>query len=143
MTVSFFGHGSIYYSFETEQLLVSQIESLIKKGAVNFLSGGYGNFDCLVAKSLFNLKTKYPFINSTLVIPYLNKAHDLHWYDSTLYPDLETIPKKLAVIYRNRWMIEHSDVVIFYVAHNLGGAYDAMKYARKLNKPIINLFSSF
>ena len=36
-------------------------------------------------------------------------------------------------------MIEQSDMVIVYVEHNKGGAYNAMKYAEKLNKKVVNI----
>ena len=38
-------------------------------------------------------------------------------------------------------MIEHSNLVIVYLERNKGGAYTAMKYAEKLNKKVINLYT--
>ena len=40
---------------------------------------------------------------------------------------------------RIQWMIEVSDCLVCYVDHESGGAYHALKYARKLGKTIVNL----
>jgi len=46
---------------------------------------------------------------------------------------------KGAITKRNRFMVEQCDLVIAWVNHEGGGAYDALKYAKKLHKDIINL----
>ena len=62
------------------------------------------------------------------------------YYDSIVIPDtLYKIHPKSIITFRNRWMIERSDLIITYVNHRSGGAYTAMKYAEKLNKRVINL----
>ena len=40
-------------------------------------------------------------------------------------------------------MIENSDLVLVYVINSHGGAFEAMRYAEKLNKKIINLATYF
>ena len=40
---------------------------------------------------------------------------------------------------RNRFMVDRSDLVIFCVGHNSGGAYQTMQYAKKANANIVNL----
>ena len=46
---------------------------------------------------------------------------------------------KAAIKKRNRWMVENSDVVVTYVFKDYGGAYDAKKYAEKLDKKVISV----
>ena len=36
-------------------------------------------------------------------------------------------------------MVDRSDLVVFYVEHNSGGAYQTMRYAQEKEKRIINL----
>lgn len=61
-------------------------------------------------------------------------------YDSSLYPEgLETVPRRFAIINRNKYMLRKSDIVISYVIASYGGAYTACKYAKSQNKIIINL----
>lgn len=40
---------------------------------------------------------------------------------------------------RNRQMVKRSDLVVFYVDHTGGGAYQTMRYAQKEKKNILNL----
>ena len=39
--------------------------------------------------------------------------------------------------YRNRWMIDHSDIVLIYTKRNYGGAYESRRYAEKIGKEIV------
>ena len=60
--------------------------------------------------------------------------------DDTMLPEgIEKVPQKFAINYRNKWMIEHSDCVVTYVKHNLGGAARFKEYAIKKNKIVIDL----
>lgn len=40
---------------------------------------------------------------------------------------------------RNRVMVDRSDLAVFYIQHESGGAWQTMKYAKMLGKPYINL----
>lgn len=140
MTISFCGHSKIYYNKDVEEMLYDIIEKLInKEGVTDFLMGGYGNFDKLAAKIVKELKGIYPYINSMLVIPYLDRKYNLELYDCTIYPSLENIPYKFAILKRNQWIIENSDIVVAYVTHNCGGAAKSLVYAQKKKKQIINI----
>lgn len=139
MTVSFFGHGDIVLSNETEKRILTTAEELIKNGEKNFLFGGYGNFDAAAANAVNKLKQKYPFIHSTLVIPYLDRSYDTTAYDDTLYPPIESVPKRFAIIKRNEYMIDKSDIVVVFVKHAWGGAAKALIYAEKKSKTVINI----
>ena len=61
-------------------------------------------------------------------------------YDLIIYPELEKIPQKYAILRRNQWMVSHADFVVGYVKTHYGGAYKALLYAKKHHKPIINLY---
>ena len=58
--------------------------------------------------------------------------------DSSLYPPLESVPKKLAIVRRNRWMVDQADVVVRYVLHSWGGAATTLEYAKQKKKRIIS-----
>lgn len=139
MTVAFFGHRENIYSPEIKDILGGEVENLIKEGANKFLLGGYGAFDMLAAHTVAELKTKYPHIKSTLIIPYLNRNYDVGLYDNTLYPDLENVLPKMAISERNKWMVRNSDIIVCYVSYRFGGAYAAMQYAKKNNKSVLNV----
>ena len=63
-----------------------------------------------------------------------------NYYDEITIPDVcHGKHFKVAITERNRWMVEHADLVIVFVEKDSGGAYTALKYAKKLEKEVINL----
>ena len=72
-----------------------------------------------------------------LVLPYLNGAMPAEGYDETVYPPLESVPRRYAILRRNEWMIQRCDVLIAYVTHGWGGAAKTLAYARKRKKTIL------
>ena len=61
--------------------------------------------------------------------------------DDILYPELEQTPLKFAISKRNEWMVKQADYVFAYVNTHYGGAYNALLYTAKHNKPYMNLYS--
>ena len=112
MRVTFCGHSRLYADAGLKDKLKREIEKLISDGADEFFLGGYGQFDTLCAVAVKELKETYPHINSVLVIPYLERSYNTYLYDETLYPPIEDIPKRYAIIKRNEYMVDKSDVVI-------------------------------
>ena len=54
----------------------------------------------------------------------------------------ETVPKRFAIFYRNKWMIERSDYVVTYVTHQIGsGAAQFKELAEKQGKIVIELWN--
>ena len=62
------------------------------------------------------------------------------YFDRVIIPECvgRTHPKG-AITKRNKWMVEQADLLICYVERENGGAYAALKYAKALQKEIINL----
>lgn len=58
-------------------------------------------------------------------------------YDTTVSPPLETVPWRVAITHRNRWMVEASDVVVANVLRNGGGAAATLRYAKQKRKVIL------
>ena len=58
----------------------------------------------------------------------------------TLFPEgLESVHPRYAIAWRNKWMVQESDVVVTYITHSWGGAAKYMEYARRKKKTIINI----
>ena len=143
--VSLFGHREINDFKLLEERLTPIVKEMLKnKPYVSFMIGRNGEFDEFVASVIKGAQKISGQRNSdiTLVLPYT--VSDIKYYEE--YYDNIIIPEnvckahpKMAIALRNRWMIEHSDLVIFYVEREVGGAYMAMKYAEKMEKQIINL----
>ena len=133
--ITFCGHRQVPQD-EIKNWLENTVETLIKDGAEVFLLGGYGAFDELAAKTVWELKKKYPHIRSALVIPYRNRRFTLKYYDFAIYPPLGSVEDRYAIIERNRWMVREADTVVAYVVRE-GGAAKTLDYARRNKKEII------
>ena len=138
MTVTFCGHAQISQSEKIEKWLYDVTQKLIEQGATTFYLGGYGAFDSLAASVLREQKKRYSQIELVLVLAYLNTGRDTSGYDSTVYPPLETVPRRFAISHRNRWMVESADVVVAYVLHDWGGAATTLRCAKQKKKQIIS-----
>ncbi len=140
MKIAFCGHGDIAPSESgvlSEKICKTVIE-LIKGGAREFLLGGYGAFDNLCAKIVYDLKDEYPHIKSVLVIPYLDREYNMRLYDISEYPPIN-VPRRFAILKRNEYMVEQADVVVAWVKYGFGGASKTYEYAKRKKKRIINL----
>ena len=143
MTVTFCGHGEFYGKEAVVRWLRETVEDLIRRGADDFLLGGYGGFDACAASVVWDLKKKYPAIRSTLVLPYLDRAVDASKYDGTLYPPLEKVPRRFAISKRNEYMVNEANVVVAYVTYGWGGAATTLAYAKRKKKEIIAYEEAF
>lgn len=142
MTCCFFGHkdapSSIYEKLEeaVEMLIVD-------KNVTSFLVGNQGQFDCMALKALRRMKAKYPHINYNVVLAYLlveKEEYTPYEYGETMLPEgIESVHPRYAISWRNKWMVNESDMVICYITHDWGGAAQYVDKARKKNKQIINL----
>lgn len=143
MIVTFCGHSDVTNSDDVRRWLEQTVDDLIQIGATTFYLGGYGGFDRLAASVLHKVSAANPSVESILVLPYLNREAEDDLYDGTIYPPLENIPKRLAIIKRNEWMVDHSDVIVAYVLHEWGGANAMLKYGLRKGKEVIryNWFS--
>ena len=138
MIVTFCGHAQISQSEKIEKWLYAVTQKLIEQGATTFYLGGYGAFDSLAASVLREQKKWHPQIELILVLAYLNTGRDTSGYDITVYPPLETVPRRFAISHRNRWMVESADVVVAYVLHDWGGAATTLRCAKQKKKQIIS-----
>ena len=139
MVCTFFGHKDT--PKEIEPTLRSTLIDLIENKNVNmFYVGNNGNFDTMVRRQLEDLSQTYPIIYS-VVLAYL--PTEKNRYDNltnTIYPEgLETVPKRFAISWRNKWMIQQSDIVVTYVTHSYGGAVKFKEMAERLNKHVVEL----
>ena len=143
MIITFLGHASFCEADKYKGLLTELLENTVKDNTVEFYLGGYGGFDSFAYSCCLEYKKSHPLTASLIfVTPYLNGAklnECANNYDARIYPPIEHIPKKLAIIYRNRYMVDCSDVVVCYIKREYGGAFQGYKYAIKNKKKIYNI----
>lgn len=139
MKVSFFGHKDT--PKEIEPTLRTALVDLIEGfGVTEFYVGNNGNFDIMVRRQLEDLSHSYT-LDYYVVLAYLPVKNSEH-KDSinTIFPEgIEAVPKRFAISFRNKWMIQHSDVVVTFVTRNFGGAWQFKKMAERLGKVVIEL----
>ena len=139
MTVTFFGHKDTPKNIEPT-LRTTLVDLIENHDATEFYVGNNGNFDTMVRRQLENLSQTYP-ITYNIVLAYIpTKKSEYDSFTNTLLPEgIETIPKRFAISYRNKWMVEQSDVVVTYVTHSFGGAAQFKEMAERQGKTVIEL----
>ena len=142
MTCTFFGHRNT--PKEIEPTLRSTLVDLIENHDVKlFYVGNHGGFDAMVRRVLKDLSEKYD-ITYHVVLAYMpGKKGEFSYedYSDTLLPDgIESVPKRFAITYRNKWMIDRSDFVVTYVTNHIAsGAAQFKELAEKRGKMVIKI----
>ena len=139
MVCTFFGHKDA--PKEIEPTLRSTLIDLIEnKNVAMFYIGNNGKFDTMVRRQLEDLSRTYS-ITYNVVLAYLpTKKNKYDNLTNTIYPEgIETVPKRFAISWRNKWMIQQSDIVVTYVTHALGGASQFKDIAKRKGKFILEL----
>lgn len=148
MKITFIGHRTVFNCKNlTEIIRKTILENTNSNEHILFYCGGYGDFDNLCANVCRSIKKERENSELVYVTPYITESHQkkieylmsLKLYDSTVYPELENVPYRLAIIKRNEWMITEADLVISYINHEYGGAYKSFLFAKRKNKRFINL----
>ena len=149
---SFFGHRDTPQTDELKQKVRETVERLIvEEGVDTFLFGSRSKFDELCHMVVTELKEKYPHIQR---IAYLckhesgclageGKKEQCRIKELTgrevYVPEYEDIKKssrvnsagKRAYVERNQWMIDESNVIIFYLDEKIMREFSGTKVAYK------------
>ena len=132
----FIGHREAPESNYLE--LVGTVEQLIGQGVTDFYVGHYGNFDRLAARVVIAAKQQHSEVRLTMLLPYHPAEREVvlpSGFDGSLYPPgMEKVPRRFAIPYANRWMVEHCTHLISYVTHPASNAEKVVKWGRKLEK---------
>ena len=151
-TVSFFGHRRLSDQREIDDKLDALICGLLlTKPYVEFLVGRDGEFDQLVSSAIRRAKRNVRSNNSShvWVLPYATSEYCNHTEEYHAYYDEVEVCEasaethfKAAFQARNRAMVDRSHLVVFYIAHPSGGAWQTYRYAQKKGVFCINLHSA-
>ena len=146
MIITFFGHSDFIGTKEYEEKLLPFLEKNVGDAPVQMYLGGYGGFDEFAYSCCKRYKENHPKASLVFVTPYITLEYQKKHlerlkslYDIILYPEIEDKPKRFAIYYRNKFMVESADFVITYVVHRYGGAYTAYNLAKRCEKNIFNL----
>ncbi len=116
--------------------LIAEVERHITDyGVTEFVVGRYGQFDFLAAEAVKSAKRRHPNVILTYLRPYhpAEKPNETQkGFDSSFYPPgMERVPRKLAIVRANRYMVDHSDFLIAYTWHPASNSRELVEYARK------------
>ena len=139
---TFFGHRDSPATIKPR--LRSAIIDLIENYDVDtFYVGNQGFFDAYARSILKELVDMYPHIRYAVVLAYMpqpNDEFDCRDYSDTMIPaGIEKVPKRFAINWRNKWMLDRCVYVISYVNRSWGGAAKFTELATKDNKTIVSL----
>ena len=143
MIVTFCGHSQFVKTDERERQLLAFLEDTIGDTPTEFFLGGYGSFDAFAYSCCKKYQITHPNTSLVYITPYLSckdsSKDQSTQYDVIIYPEIESIPLRYAISHRNRWMVEKADLVIAYINHKSGGAYQTYRHAISKNKVIFNI----
>lgn len=128
---------------EASQEIVPALEEAIEKhiieyGVTEFIVGNYGGFDHLAASAVIRAKQRYPQITLALLLPYHPAERPVEkpdGFDNTYYPEgMEKVPRRLAIVRANRYVLDHVDYLIAYAWHPASNARELVEYAQRREK---------
>lgn len=126
------------------------VKALTSIGVTNFITGGALGFDTIAAQTVLELKRSgFSHIKLAVAVPCRDQCDrwrpsDVRLYKSILGSADETVclSEKYTtgcMNVRNRFLVDHSAYCIAFVTRDTGGSAYTVKYARSLNKNVINL----
>lgn len=123
--------------------LVEAVRRHIEEYGVNeFVVGQYGSFERMAARAVLAVKEDQPEVKLLILLPYHPSERAVHapeGCDGTIYPPgMETVPRRLAIVRADRYMIDHSKYLITYVTHP-GNSREIVEYANKRDIVIYRL----
>ena len=137
-----FGHRDVLEKID--DAVYAAVLKAAEQGCDIFYTGAMGEFDSLFSSAVRKVKKTYPKIKLICVKPYftidlnINGEYYSALYDDVIIPDeLADIHPKAAIKYRNRWMIDHSNIILIFTKRSYGGAYEARRYAERIGKKIV------
>ena len=148
--MSFFGHRRICNQLHLDRTLDELIARLLREhNYVELLVGRDGDFDQMVSSAIRRGQREYGRHNSShiWVMPYPttffrdNEEACYAYYDEIEICEESSVKHfRAAFQVRNRRMVDRSNLTVFYVETNEGGAYQTMQYAVQQGKDLINLY---
>lgn len=133
----FIGHREA--SEEIYSALYAAVEQhILEYGVTEFIVGHYGGFDRLAVSAVKEAKRFYPEVKLILLLPYHPAERPISTpdgFDKTFYPPgMESVPRKVAIVRANRYVVDHVDYLIAYAWHPASNARELLEYAKRREK---------
>ena len=152
MIVTFCGHRNVSDNAIITDRLTAAITNLFLEATtdnvpISFYCGGYGEFDRLAENVIDRVRNNFPNTRceKIFVTPYITQSYQYRneqmkrRFNDIIYPPIENVPYRYAIIRRNEWMIDSADIIIAYVKYSWGGAARTLEYAKRKKKTVIQI----
>jgi len=151
-TVCFSGHRVLYDPKEIiEKRLETAVRQSISKGADTFIAGGAIGFDTIAAHTVIRLRGEYPDIRLILALPCPPEYQTLKWkaWQKKEYSEILKQADEVRVLSdeytkdcmpsRNRYMVDNSGTLIYYLRIDHGGTKYTVDYAKGKGTNLVGL----
>ncbi|MBQ7798120.1 MAG: hypothetical protein IJ371_03255 [Clostridia bacterium] len=151
-TVSLFGNRFVCAKDKVGETLYNYLKTRIGNKCVRVLIGTHGDFDKISFSVCRRLKREGYNIHIILVYTSYKRlqkemqetgvAWDYRDIETMLY-EIEEVYYKRQIIVSNQKMVDESDeIIVYYDGRNqiYSGTYRVIRYAKKNNKTIVNIF---
>ena len=151
-TACFSGHRVLYEAKETvEKSLETAIRQSISNGTDTFIAGGAIGVDTIAAQVVIRLRGEYPYIRLVLALPCPSEYQTLKWtaLQKEEYSEILKQADEVRVLSdsytrgcmfkRNRYMVDNSGTLIYYLRTDSGGTKYTVDYAKQRGIVLIEL----
>ena len=148
-TCCFTGHREISDKEMVLNKIYDEILKLYKNGTVNFISGMAKGFDMLAARQVIALRSKYSDVRLICALPCRDQTVFWDESEAIAYSAILDIADRVvyvsqfnqrgAMLKRDRYMVDNSDIVVAYLTKSSGGTYYTVKYANEKGVNVVNL----
>ena len=133
-----------------ERIKAEIINLIENEDVTEFLVGELGGYEIDAYDTVLEVQKEYPSIRIILVISKITELHEVgerdrcnnverRGCDDFILPDkCATGYRRLGIVYRNRYIIEHTDFIIAYNKYE-GRAYEFCKAAKGKGVKVIEL----
>ena len=148
---AFSGHRSLPPAAEEQlpRLLRQKIVAMAEEGYTGFLCVGAMGFDTLAAEAVLAVRSRRPELTLTLALPCPDQDRAWAERDRLRFRRIldaadETIlvsPEyhRYCMMQRNRFLVDHSALLVCYLTGERGGTAATVRYALKRKVPVVNL----
>ena len=131
-------HDTPHYLFDS---LEQAVLGAYRRGIRQFIVGTRGAFDHLAAAAVNKVKRYHDDISLYILLSYHPSENHIYSNincDGFIYPPLENVPRKYAIVRANHYIVETCDYIICFVFHS-GNTMTLLKKSKARGIPIINL----
>lgn len=146
MIVAFCGHANYVEQSGDKEDVLRFLEKRVGDSSVEFFLGEYGNFDSFAYACAKRFRELHSRAKLIFVTPYLSEHYRKNdplylqaRFDQIIYPPIEHVPPRYAILHRNQWIAREADLLIAYITHEYGGAHTMYRHASRAGKEIYNI----